>query len=62
METKTGTTIGTLKHRPSLVYDSYKLKSSKFGTYRITGNIGNRTFSIKKDGHKVRVMIVKRFL
>ena len=50
----TDETIGSLKHRPSLIRDSYKLKSSKFGNYRVTGNIGNRKFDIKKNGQKVR--------
>ncbi|CAF0719974.1 unnamed protein product [Adineta ricciae] len=58
---RTGDTVGTLKHRPSIIHDSYKLKSTKLGTYRITGNIGSRTFSITKDGHKVAEIHKKHF-
>lgn len=42
-----------MKHRPSILHDSYKFKSTKFGNFRISGNIGSRTFSIKKNGLKV---------
>jgi len=52
---QTGDEVATLKHRPSLVHDSYKVKSPKFGTLRVTGNIGSRTFKIKKDGHQVKL-------
>ncbi|UJR21783.1 hypothetical protein I4U23_024858 [Adineta vaga] len=58
---RSGDTIGTLRHRPSLIHDSYKLKSTKYGTYRITGNIGSRTFSIKKNGRKVAEIHKKHF-
>ncbi|CAF0887150.1 unnamed protein product [Adineta steineri] len=52
-DVKTNENIGTLRHRPSIIHDSYKLKSTKFGNFRVSGNIGSRTFSIKKNGHKV---------
>ncbi|CAF1308294.1 unnamed protein product [Adineta steineri] len=52
-DSRTGETIGTFRHRPSLIHDSYKLTSTKLGMYRITGKFGNRTFKVKRDGQKV---------
>jgi len=58
---KSGDTLASLKHLPSVVHDSYKVKSAKLGNFRITGNIGSRTFSIKKDGHKVAEVHKRHF-
>jgi len=58
---QSGDTLASLQHRPSLIHDSYKVKSTKFGNFRISGNIGSRTFNIKKDGHKVAEVHKKRF-
>jgi len=60
-DAKSGDTLASLQHRPSIIHDSYKVKSTKFGNFRISGNIGSRTFSIKKDGHKVAEIHKKRF-
>ncbi|UJR27766.1 hypothetical protein I4U23_009039 [Adineta vaga] len=59
-DARTGETLGTLKHRPSLIHDSYKLTSPKFGNYRISGNISGRTFSVKKGGVKIAEIHKKR--
>lgn len=53
IESKTDKEVGTIKNQLRL-FGSKMEANGSFGSYVITGNFGNRSFTIKKAGEKVR--------
>ena len=55
-ETSTGKEVGMIENKLKFV-GSMMTATGVFGTYKIEGDFGNRSFTIMKDGEKVRIQI-----
>ncbi len=55
-DSQTGKEMGTLENKLRLVGSTMEANGA-FGHYRIEGDFGNHSFTIKKDGEKVNIYI-----
>jgi hypothetical protein len=53
----TGRELGTIKHKFKL-FGSRIVADGEFGQYIITGDFGNRSFTISTNNHEVNIFLI----